>query len=341
MTWLLIVVALIYLNQVLFTIYVLRVQHGDPAFIAKYLPSGWFALADRSTVIDWLAARWPAPSLLSVSVLRVQAFLELPFVMLAYLTVCRWFTRNVYRGAIRLTPVVAASYTATFCLIEWSLRNPYTIDDLVIRIVSAVVVALAASRLSEPREDRVGSALSLLLFAITAACTGYLVLVVYDTALLYNLGHLGSKLSRAAAAVVVLAAVQLTARRYGGRPAGARVDSVVRSFGWLLVLFFVPALSIRYGLSFGARPVAAIAFVALAGTALALGVRESLSGATIGVRSWLIGIVIALGSAATIAYAAFELSGGYPETRLLAAGTAFLLVATGVCAALDRIVAWN
>jgi uncharacterized iron-regulated membrane protein len=33
--WLAVVTALIYLNQVLFTVYVLRVRHGDPSFIAR------------------------------------------------------------------------------------------------------------------------------------------------------------------------------------------------------------------------------------------------------------------------------------------------------------------
>jgi hypothetical protein len=32
------IVALIYLNQVLFTVYVIRVHHGDPSFIGRYLP---------------------------------------------------------------------------------------------------------------------------------------------------------------------------------------------------------------------------------------------------------------------------------------------------------------
>lgn len=33
--WLLLVTALVYLNQALFTIYVIRVRHGDSAFIAS------------------------------------------------------------------------------------------------------------------------------------------------------------------------------------------------------------------------------------------------------------------------------------------------------------------
>jgi hypothetical protein len=55
------VVVLIYLNQVLFTVYVVRLHSGDPSFIARYLPDGWFALADRNPLIQWLAEHFPAP----------------------------------------------------------------------------------------------------------------------------------------------------------------------------------------------------------------------------------------------------------------------------------------
>jgi hypothetical protein len=87
------VITAIYINQVLFTVYVLRVRHGDPSFIARYLPIGWFALA-RGHAIEALARQFPDPGLLAPTVLRVQAFLELPFVVFAYLTVCRWFSAS-------------------------------------------------------------------------------------------------------------------------------------------------------------------------------------------------------------------------------------------------------
>src|SRR4051794_41091974 len=44
--WLAVVTAMIYANQVLFTVYVIRVRNGDVGFIARYLPGGWFDLAD-------------------------------------------------------------------------------------------------------------------------------------------------------------------------------------------------------------------------------------------------------------------------------------------------------
>ncbi|MEU6270776.1 hypothetical protein, partial [Saccharopolyspora shandongensis] len=153
--WLLVVSGAIYLNQVLCTIYLMRVWHGDPSFIARYLPTGWFALADDNLLISWLAGVWPRPELLSWSLLRVPALLELPFVLLAYLTICRWSGAEVFRR-ILVWPV-AVSYTATFCLIEWSLANPYTAEDIALRVVSGLVTPWLLARLTAGRRERVGS----------------------------------------------------------------------------------------------------------------------------------------------------------------------------------------
>ena len=68
------VIMAIYLNQVLFTVYVIRVRHGDPSFIARYLPPGWFTLA-HGHAMEALARQFPDPGLLAPAVLRVQAFL--------------------------------------------------------------------------------------------------------------------------------------------------------------------------------------------------------------------------------------------------------------------------
>jgi hypothetical protein len=136
------------------------------------------------------------------------------------MTVCRWFSRQAYRRATLLVPMAAASYTATFCLIEWhlrNLRNPYTTDDLIIRVASAVVIPLVASRFSEPGADPVRSAGGLLVFALSTAAFGYLILAVYDTALLYNLGHLSRSWPGMASAGLVLAGSRRIAAR---SPAG-------------------------------------------------------------------------------------------------------------------------
>jgi hypothetical protein len=54
--WLVAVTAVIYLNQVLFTVYVLRAHGGSAAFVARYLPGGWFTMADHDPVLRRLAA---------------------------------------------------------------------------------------------------------------------------------------------------------------------------------------------------------------------------------------------------------------------------------------------
>ncbi|MGW2937604.1 hypothetical protein ACWDA7_38655 [Streptomyces sp. NPDC001156] len=67
------VTGLFYTNQVLFTVYVLRVHAGDPSFFSRCLPAGWFDLASANPALRTPAARFPAPELLAPSVLRVRA----------------------------------------------------------------------------------------------------------------------------------------------------------------------------------------------------------------------------------------------------------------------------
>lgn len=68
----------------------------------------------------------------------MSSFLELPFVLLAYLTMCRWLDAGVYGRAVRLIWPASAVHTVTFCLIEWVLDNPYTtVEDIVIRLASS------------------------------------------------------------------------------------------------------------------------------------------------------------------------------------------------------------
>ncbi|MGW0880540.1 hypothetical protein [Streptomyces sp. NPDC002671] len=191
--------ALIYVNQVLFTVYVLRVHGGDASFIARYLPTGWFDLATHNPVLRSLGRVFPAPGLLAPSVLRVQAFLELPFVLTAFATVARWFDADLYRriACSALLPLASVSYTVVFCLVEWDLRNPYTNDDLVIRALSGVITPLLLARWAAWDEGAPRAAVSvrgLLVFIGSLGALGVLVLVVYDTALLYNLGRLDDRL---------------------------------------------------------------------------------------------------------------------------------------------------
>ncbi|MFE4752578.1 hypothetical protein ACFRIB_20265 [Streptomyces mirabilis] len=56
---------LIYVNQALFTVYVLRVHDGDVSFIAPYMPAGWFDLATHNPVLRSIARGFPTPELLA------------------------------------------------------------------------------------------------------------------------------------------------------------------------------------------------------------------------------------------------------------------------------------
>jgi hypothetical protein len=340
------VVVLIYLNQVLFTVYVVRLHSGDPSFIARYLPDGWFTLADRNPLIQRLAEHFPAPEVLAPSVLRVQAFLELPFVMFAFATVLRWLDTGLYQRVARspLIWLAAVSYTTVFCATEWDLRNPYTIEDIVIRLVSAVVtptlIAAMASRMREGTQSV--SNLGLLLFGLSLWAFGHLVLVVYDTALLYNLGTLGSELPGAAVALTVLVVARMVAARLPGRAVGAAVATARSGLRWSLALFFVPALSVRYGVNFGSPLLAAGAGACIAVVASVLAVWERLSGRQhqrIDLYTFMLLSQLGLATAAGFAIAYWAVhwaTDTYYEAVLLRAMSVFLVIAIAVCAMTDK-----
>lgn len=340
---------LIYLNQVLFTVHVLRVHGGDTSFIARYLPDGWFDLA-RGPMMQWFAGHFPLPGALAPAVLRVQAFLELPFVVFGYLAICRWFSPDVYRLALRLTWPAAITYTAVFCLIEWQFRNPYTVDDLVLRMVSAIAVPLWAARLSRrpanPSSGDTGRLSGLLLFMVSSVCLATLILVVYDTALLYNLGHLPANLLTVTVALMILISTRYAARRWDrgrvfsaapGRPGGC-VDSVTRTLGWSMALFYVPALPIRYGLGFGAAYTAAAGVLLLGIVALVLGLREAAAHRSGSLMTLLIQLAATFAIAAGGSAATWLLPAGHFETRLLRGAAAFLVCVLACCGFVDRMV---
>lgn len=334
--WLAVVTGMIYLNQVLFTVYVIRVWHGDPSFIARYLPDGWFDLA-TGPAMTALARYVPAPGLLAPSVLRIQAFCELPFVVFAYLTACHWFSPDLYRrlSAPRILWPVCASYTVTFGLIEWSLRNPYTLNDLVLRIAAAIAVPIWVARSGQrnhshaPADPYPASPATLLASLASAAALGYLVLVVYDTALLYNLGHLGSRLPGTATACAVLASARLAARRLthpNPTPdTSLEIYSLAATIRWFLTLFFIPALPIRYGIGFGSAPLAAAATGLILLTAPYRGAREAFDRIPPTARrrrttaAWALRMAAPILAGTTGALLALAWHSHYPETTILRA----------------------
>ncbi|WP_035867785.1 hypothetical protein [Kitasatospora cheerisanensis] len=150
-----VVVGAVYLNQLVCAAYVVRVHGGDASFVARHLPPGWFDQPVGSPLVRALAERLPEPRVFGPSVLRVQAFLELPFVLFAYGTVLRRLSPALYRAVCGSGPLVwatALSYTAVFSVVEWALRNPWTVQDVLIRAVSAAVTAPLV--LARARRDR-------------------------------------------------------------------------------------------------------------------------------------------------------------------------------------------
>ncbi|MEV0666756.1 hypothetical protein ACIBI3_31665 [Actinomadura luteofluorescens] len=335
------VVGLVYLNQVLFTVYVLRVHGGDVSFVAKYLPEGWFALED-GPAMRGLAERFPAPELLAPSVLRVQAFLELPLVLLAYVTVLRWLDRGLYRRLARSWLVWAASlsYTFVFCMVEWDLHNPYTADDIVIRACSAVATPLLLRWLAAQEDSGTDepSFPQMLLFAASVWALGQVVLTVYDTALLYNLGHLGGRLPGAAVAGCVIAGARWASPRLRPGEVGVALASVIGGLRWGLLLFFVPALAIRYGVNFGTTLLAATAGLLVCGMAAVCALRNVLSGVgRARIALWAVQAAVALLTGAATGYTAVRLvTDTYYEAGLLRGAASCFAAVIAVCALSDR-----
>ncbi|GAA2891121.1 hypothetical protein Acy02nite_74510 [Actinoplanes cyaneus] len=345
--WLAGVVVLLFVNQVLFTVYALRVHGGDMSYLGGYVPDGWFQLAD----LTWLADRWPAPELLALSVFRVPSLLlELPLGIFAYLTVLNWLDPRLYRR-LATTPVLAAvsaSYTITFGLIEWAMHTTYTNQDLALRAVCGVLTVLVARRVCCQRSAPPGAgaprdAAELLAFAASTAALGYLILSLYDSVLLYSMGKIGQHLLGATIAGIVLVASRIAANRLRAREAsaGPGIDTLTSGLSWWLALFLVPALAIRYELGFGSRLFAAAAGLLVIGAATAAALsqvygRLPLAGRALATRRWLLGLALAAVTGALAAVAGFAVPADHQETRLLWAGALFVLTATLVTTAWDR-----
>ncbi|MEV6973845.1 hypothetical protein [Kitasatospora sp. NPDC093806] len=323
-----VVVALFLLNQVAFTVYVQRVHGGDVSFIARHLPPGWFAVPRGNALLDRLAALTPAPGLLAPSVLRVQAFLELPLVLLAFAAVLRRLDARLYRAVLRspLLPLAAASYTVAFCAVEWDLRNPYTVDDLLLRTASALLTPPLLRRLAAREEagpERPRTVRGLLLFAVDLWAYGCLMLVLYDTVLLYDLARLGERLPAALLALALLTATRLVPA--GGREAGPAVTALADALAAGLVLFLVPALAIRYAGSFGTPGLAAAAGLVVLGAAA----RRT------GAPALLRLAPAAVGGAAAGWAAVHWVTDPYYEAALLRGACAGVVSTLALCALLD------
>lgn len=338
-----VVTGLLFLNQLCVVVYVRRVHGGDPGFVARWLPDGWFELP-RWEWLDALAMGWPWPELLAPSVLRVPALLELPFVLLAYLVVAGFVGGgNAVGSLLRPGRLWAASvvWTVAFAWVEWHYRNPWTTVDLVLRFVACVATPLAVSAwVRAPHDGDRGarSAGALLAGAVSAACLGGLVLVVYDTALLYNLARLPGQAWLGVVLGVALGAglgavrlVSAAVERSAGEP-GPAVAWLGRLASAGTVAFFVPALAVRYGMTFGARGVSVVVALLVCGVALW---RSRPTVAAL-VRAVPIGIVAAAGGLGAVVAARPWLPGYYEARLLVWLGVAVMVTLVG-CALADRV----
>ncbi|RKE22245.1 hypothetical protein [Streptomyces sp. TLI_171] len=324
------VTAVLYLNQLFCSAYLLRVHGGDTSFVARYLPAGWFDQPTGNPLVRALADRLPAPRLFAPTVLRVQAFLELPFVLLAYATVLRRLSPALHRTVLGSAPLAwtaALSYTVVFSTVEWALYNPWTLQDVALRVLSALLTVplLLALARRDTGPDRHPGTLGLLHFAVTLWALGTLVMVVYDTALLYNLGHLPTRWPLALFALLLLAA---TARRPADPvtpgPATRALATLLRRG---LVLFLIPALAVRYGLGY---PHPAIALAgALLIAAATLTHRQ--------VRTAALPLTLSCAAGLATACLALHLTADtYPETGLLRAMVTLPATAALVAHLTDR-----
>lgn len=352
-TGFLFVCLLLFANQILFNAYVHVAHQGNPQFVARYLPHGWFALAPGAPPVAWLSAHLPPGSagLQSLSVLRVNAFLELPFTLFAYLSAARLFGAALERALLRLAPLAAVSFTVTFCAIEWALRNPWTFDDLAIRAGACVVfIVFFAVRVRRAGPGAVllgpgAPRLAVLLLALAGtALLGVAVLGMYDLTLLYNLGHW----SRSGEGLVFVAAAAGVTVVFGiihaleHAPPPARVSGASVLFATLLqvftALFFVPSLPIRYRLSAPVAQLAALGLIAL--TAVLGGAAAVRTLRSRGLSPGLAALSLALGFAAGGALAAVvPLPGLIREGALLARTALLLPPALVVAAAVDSLLA--
>lgn len=358
---LLLVCGVLYLNQVLFGAYILRAHGGSTAFISRFIPGPWFAIGTHDPFVRLAAAhvgdgRWLSPTLL-----RVQAFLELPFTMFAYLAVARLLGRRLYGRLCRL-PVLALaalSFSVTFSLVELALTNPFTRDDLVLRALSCLVTPMYIAWIARREERRSpvtapppgpAGALGLLAFLAGAGAIAYIVLALYDAFLLYNLAHLPRYASGIASSVVIAAVASFAAPRIdavlakatGQKKVSVAMDCCVSALRAFTLLFFVPSLAIRY---WGGHPSAVLSGLLVVVLGFVLGVREALrrddAGAGTVVRLAASAAVALLfgGWAAHLAVASAS-HGAIPELLLARAALSFLAVAIVAFRAVEIFVCW-
>lgn len=358
LTQFLLVCAVLYVNQVLFGAFILRAHGGSTTFISRFIPGSWFAIGTHDPLVQLAShhvgdGRWLSPTLL-----RVQAFLELPFTMFAYLAVARLLGRRLY-ATLTALPVLALaclSFSVTFSWVELALTNPYTHDDLVLRATACLVtpvyiawIARCEARRSPVEDTGPSGVLGLMAFLAGAGALSYIVLALYDAFLLYNLAHLPRYASGIAVSLVVAAACSFVApridsavaRAIGSTSPSPGIDVLVSTLRAFTILFFVPSLSLRY---WGYHPSAVLCGLLVVllgfvgGTAAAL--QRSKPGPGVILRMALAGSA-GLFAGGWAAHLAMVTAGhGLPELLLARVALSFLAVAIVAFRIVEIFVCW-
>lgn len=347
------VCAIVFVNQVLFDAYVLKVHHGDPSFVGRYIGRGWFAIAHDDALVRFATAHVGDGRWLSFTVLRAQAFLELPWTIFAYLSVARLLGPSVLKRLVWPPLLVAAclSFSMTFSLVELWLPNPWTRDDLWLRALSAIVTPMwvlfvtrahfRASLLIEGRRGLFG----LLAFIVGAGAVAFVVLSLYDAFLLYNLAHLGSYAQGLAVAIFLAAVASYASPRIDAHlekklhlPPSRAMSAAYEPLATFTLLFFVPSLSLRYGSMLG---VSLACGLGLVGLAFAVGLKRALRGAKAADVART-GAALLTGTLVGLVAAAFAITASrnapLPELVLARASVAFLAVAFVAMRVTERVL---
>ena len=272
--------ALLYVNQVIFNAWMVLEHNADPAYLRQFVHSPhYFNLAPRHPPVAWLVAwagdgEWMAPSFL-----RVQAVLELPWALTAYLMITALLhpptARQIAAGP--LGAFAAVSHTAVLCVVEVLLWNPWTEQDLALRVVGLVLTLPLLRWIGrEPTAEAPPSAVQLVNFFVGLGAASALVLGGNLVALLYNLAWLDEVALILAAATLMLG-LSLWVR---SRPTPATDSALVTALHHVgarfTLTFAAPALAIRYGMTHSAAvTLAGIAAAVVILTALITGLSDA------------------------------------------------------------------
>lgn len=272
--------ALLYLNQLVFNAWMVLEHNADPSYLRQFVHSvHYFNLAPDHRPVAWLVAlagdgAWMAPSFL-----RVQAALELPWAMTAYLMITALLhpptARRIASGPLGV--LAALSHTLVLSVVEVLLWNPWTEQDLALRVVGFLGTLPLLRWIGRERSPAAPpSAVQLLNFFIGLGAASGLVLGGNLIALLYNLAWLDELAPILAAASLMLGLCLWIRSRPAAATGSALVTALHHVGARFTLTFATPALAIRYGMTHPAAVrLAGLAAAVVIVAALITGLRDA------------------------------------------------------------------